>query len=422
MHGELTAPTTSPGVDVAAVLAGLHIHLQPIVDLATGTTLGVEALARFRHAPQRPVPQVFADAHAHGYGYLLEAACLRAALARRDELPDGVRLAVNLSPDVLLHPAVGRGWSDDLDGVVIEVTEHRASRPAALQDEIARLRGRGAAIAVDDVGTGYAGLLRLATMRPDYVKLDRSVVSGVRSSDAQAAVLDALVRFSHRMGAAVIGEGVETLDDLTALVEFDIDYGQGWAVGAPQADVVPIDDEVVQACHRARRHLLEQAFIRTGAPSAVDAMRAVTAALANAATIAQLHQAAADAASRLDVDSIGVSVVDAGGTLYEITSSGSVIDTDTYELADFPATQRVLKSGNAVEVHVDDPAADPAEADLLRRLGMASLLMLPLRVGSQPIGVLEISHARLRRWSGDDIANGFGLAQHVAQALARITG
>ncbi len=421
MFGELTAAPASTEVDVTAVLDGLHVHLQPIVDLATGTPVAVEALARFRHAPGRPVEEIFSSAHEAGFGYLLEAACLRAALARRDELPAGVRMAVNVSPDVLLHPVVSRGWNHDLDGVIIEVTEHRASRPTALQDELARLRGRGATIAVDDVGTGYAGLLRLATMRPDFVKLDRSVVSGVRSSEAQAAVLDALVRFSHRMGGAVIGEGIEALADIEALVEFDIDYGQGWAIAAPQSHFVPMDADVVDACQRARGNLLQHGVARASAAVSTDAMYAVASALGNAVSIAQLHAATAEAAVQLGVDLIGVSVVDSGGELREITSSGAAIDTRPYALIDFPATQQVLKTGNAVEVHVDDPRADTAETALLRSQGQASLLMLPLRVGAQPIGVLEFHQCRHRRWTGDDIANGHGLAVHIAHALARIT-
>ena len=323
MSRELVTPIRAVDIDVTAVLGGLTVHLQPIVDLATGVPFAMEALSRFRHAPGQPVEEIFASAHEAGFGYLLEAASLRAALSRREELPDGVRLAVNVSPDVLLHPVVARGWASDLDGVIVEVTEHRASSPAALQDELARLRGRGAAIAVDDVGTGYAGLLRLATMRPDFVKLDRSVVTGVHNSDAQAAVLEALVHFSHRMRSAVIGEGVESLDDIAALVEFDIDYGQGWAIGGVTPAPLEIDPEVVRACQEARGRMLQQRAGRNTRAVSADAMHAVTSALSNAVTIADLHVATAQAAEQLGVDLIGVSIVDADGVLREITSSGA---------------------------------------------------------------------------------------------------
>jgi EAL domain-containing protein (putative c-di-GMP-specific phosphodiesterase class I) len=420
MTRELVTPIRAVDVDVTAVLGGLTVHLQPIVDLATGVTFAMEALARFRHAPGRPVEEIFASAHEAGFGYLLEAASLRAALGRRSELPDGVRLAVNVSPDVLLHPVVARGWATDLDGVIVEVTEHRASSPAALQDELARLRGRGAAIAVDDVGTGYAGLLRLATMRPDFVKLDRSVVTGVQTNDAQAAVLEALVHFSHRMRSTVIGEGVESVEDIAALVEFDIDYGQGWAIGGVTPDVQDIDPEIVRACQRARGRMLQQRAGRNSGAVTADAMHSVASALSNAVTIADLHVATAQAAEQLGVDLISVSIIDAKGVLREITSSGA-IDTACYAVSDYPATQSVLRTGNTVEVHLSDPQADRAEQALLQELGQASLLMLPLQVGDQPIGVLEFSQHTHRRWSANDIANGHGLATHIGHALARIT-
>jgi EAL domain-containing protein (putative c-di-GMP-specific phosphodiesterase class I) len=406
-------------LDVSAVLDGLHIHLQPIVDVASGAPLAMEALARFGHAPGRPTDEVIAAAHAAGFGYTLEAACLRAAMARRSELPDGVRLAVNVSPDVLHHPMIARGWEDDLDGVVVEVTEHRANRPAALLRQFDRLRRRGAAIAVDDVGTGYAGLLRLATMRPDYVKIDKTVVTNVRRNDAQAAVLEALVAFSHRMGSAVIGEGVESLDDLEALAQFDVDFGQGWAIGGPGPLVQPISRTIIDACQEARGAVLRRTP-RAGSAATTQGMHSVVSTLSNATSIAELHSAAAQAADELGVDVIGASVVGVDGVLREITSSGAAIDTSRYVVADYPATQQVLDSGTTVEVHLADPDADSAEKLLLRRTGNASLLMCPLSVDDQIVGVLEFSSRTHRRWTREDVAHGRGLATHLSFALQRI--
>jgi EAL domain-containing protein (putative c-di-GMP-specific phosphodiesterase class I) len=225
---------------------GIEIHVQPIVDVVTGSAVAVEALARFPGLPAVSPTDVFANAQRSGLAVELETACLRAALAVRDRLPRGVRLSVNVSPDVLTHPLLRQCWPTDLNGVIVEVSEHRATSPTQLSDELARLRRRGAAIAIDDVSTGYAGLLRLATLRPDFVKVDRQVIVGVRDSIAQTAVLEALVGLSHRLGAAVIAEGVERIADLTALAEFDVDCAQGFAVGRPTAELTAIDGLVVE--------------------------------------------------------------------------------------------------------------------------------------------------------------------------------
>jgi EAL domain-containing protein (putative c-di-GMP-specific phosphodiesterase class I) len=413
------ATATKKGV--ATVISGLEIVLQPIVELATGVTLAVEALARFHHAPNTPVDAVIAQAHVAGFGYTLEAACLRAALDRRAELPDGVQLAVNLSPDVMRHPVITRAWPADLDGVIVEVTEHHASDPPAVRDQFTHLRSRGAAIAVDDVGTGYAGLLRLATMRPDYVKVAQTVVTGVRDSAAQSAVLEALVTFSHRLGAAVIGEGVEAIDDLTALTDFDVDYAQGWAIGRPAAAPTPISDAVVATCRRTRGHVLQRHAALGLATANTQGMHAVTLALTNASDMRELQAALGRAATQLGIDAIGVSTMNAEGGLTEIASSATVLDSSVYDIADYPATRAVLDTGGTAEIHLDDPGADPAEKELLRRLDNASLLMTPVVASGRPIGVLELAHRSHHRWTTGDIAHARGLATHVAQALMRIS-
>src|SRR5207245_5694109 len=134
--------------------------------------VAAEALARFPSLGHPPVDEVFATAHASGSGADLEATCLRLALSKRHEMPDGVMLSVNVSPDALADPGVQRALSGDLTGVIVEVTEHAATDSQVLDRQLAEVRQRGALIAVDDLSTGYAGLLRLTTLRPDIVKLD----------------------------------------------------------------------------------------------------------------------------------------------------------------------------------------------------------------------------------------------------------
>ncbi|HET6876514.1 MAG TPA: EAL domain-containing protein [Jatrophihabitans sp.] len=405
---------------VEEMLDGLEIVLQPIVEVATGALAAVEALARFRCSPTGGAGDVFAHAHASGFGYELEAECVRRALDRRAELPSGTLLTLNMSPDVLGHDALAQMWDEDLVGVVVEVTEHASSDVCALQDNLGRLRGRGALIAVDDVGTGYAGLLRLATMRPDYVKIDRAIVAGVRHNPAQRAVLDALVTLSQRMGALTIGEGVETLDDLAALAEFDVDLGQGWAVGRPARELAPIDPAVRFACRQARGSALRREEAGSASADAVREVHAVTLALASATRAADLRAAIARAASDMTVDVLAVSALGGDGVLREIAVAGADLDTTEYPLSDFPATRRVLQDAVPVEAHLSDPNTDPAEKGFMRNLGFASLLIVPLYHDGRPIGILEFAQFTHRRWTGRDIAHARGLATHLSQALPRI--
>jgi GAF domain-containing protein len=71
-------------------------------------------------------------------------------------------------------------------------------------------------------------------------------------------------------------------------------------------------------------------------------------------------------------------------------------------------------------VHVDDPGSDPAERQVLHRLGHASLLLVPLIAAGEPIGILELAHRTHRRWTSHDVAHARGLAEHVSNAIMRI--
>jgi EAL domain-containing protein (putative c-di-GMP-specific phosphodiesterase class I) len=396
-----------------------EILVQPIISVSTGAILAVEALARFADTDGANTEEIFEAAHATGYGAALEAASLHAALQLRSMLPDGCLLSVNVSPNVLPYLDAAAFWPDELQGVIVEITEQDAESPVELGEHLAGLRERGAAIAIDDVTTGYAGLLRLAHMRPDYVKVDRQVVAGVRNSSAQSAVLEALVTFSHRLGAAVIGEGVEDFDDLDGLGAFDVDYAQGYAIGRPAAQFAPIDPVVVEACRTGRQRLLSGLVAVRNSGSTRD-VYAVTAALAGAGHRNDITAALAATAAEIGVNVIGVSIVTGGMTLREIASTGEPLDTNVYSLVDYPATLAVLDGAGAVEIQLGDANSDPAERSLMQSLGHASLLLVPVYDGTRTIGVLEFAHRDTRRWSTQDIAHAQGLAEHLSPVLQRL--
>ena len=98
---------------------------------------------------------------------------------------------------------------------------------------LAQLRARGARIALDDAGSGYAGLQQLIAVAPDILKLDRSLVHGAHAEPAKLALLEAMISFASTTGAAVCGEGVEDLADLRVLADLDATYAQGYALARP---------------------------------------------------------------------------------------------------------------------------------------------------------------------------------------------
>jgi EAL domain-containing protein (putative c-di-GMP-specific phosphodiesterase class I) len=117
---------------------------------------------------------------------------------------------------------------------VVELTEHQSITPSRLlAHRLETLRGAGVRIAVDDAGSGYAGLERILHLRPEVLKLDRVLVQGVAQHAGRRAMCEAMVQFTRRTGAALVAEGVEEEPDLEVLRRLGVDFAQGYLLGLP---------------------------------------------------------------------------------------------------------------------------------------------------------------------------------------------
>lgn len=215
---------------------GLAVVFQPIIDLTSGATRGVEALARFDGPPTRPPDLWFAEAHRLGVGVDLEETALSAAIRAGEMIRQDWYLSVNASPALLLSGRLERLVSDRIDParLVIEVTEHVAVEDYdALQAAIAGLRVAGARLAVDDAGAGFASLHHIARLRPDIIKLDASLTRYVGQDVHYDAVTEALARLAERSGAVIVAEAVEAPHTLDALRGHGLASGQGYLFAAP---------------------------------------------------------------------------------------------------------------------------------------------------------------------------------------------
>jgi len=215
---------------------GLSMAAQPIVDLRTGAIHAYEALARFGPGADGSPLHWFALADELGERDELERACLRVALELLATRPRGVRLAVNLSAPVLLDRRTLRMLDRPLDisGLIIEVTEEAlVESDAQLSAAMAPLRDRGVRMAVDDMGAGYSGLRQVTTVHPTYLKLDRSLVTGIDSDPDRAALVGALVGYAERVGSLLVAEGIENDAELKTLLELSVPLAQGFHLGRP---------------------------------------------------------------------------------------------------------------------------------------------------------------------------------------------
>jgi diguanylate cyclase (GGDEF)-like protein len=206
---------------------------QPIVDLATGRVAGYEGLSRFPADGGRRPDEWFDLARRCGLGPLLQALALRRMIEIPGR-PSGTWLSLNLDAGALATDAVQGALPHDLTGFVIEVTEQELPPDDdALQRTLAGLRERGAKIALDDAGAGYAGLQHVVRIRPEIIKLDRSLVQGVDGDPERLALIESFVAFSSRTGSLLCAEGIETDDELATLVEARVALGQGYRLGRP---------------------------------------------------------------------------------------------------------------------------------------------------------------------------------------------
>ncbi len=206
---------------------------QPIVSLSKGVVVGYEALTRFQDSSGRTPEEWFTLARLCGLGIELQALAASRALAVPGR-PAGTYLSLNLDPSGLGSAQFEAVLPADMHGIVIEITEQELiSDHARLATQLSLLRERGARIALDDTGAGYAGLRHVTLMRPDVIKLDRTLVEGLHEDVGKLALLESFATFAHRTGTQICAEGIEVEEELDALVRLGVDLGQGYLLCRP---------------------------------------------------------------------------------------------------------------------------------------------------------------------------------------------
>lgn len=223
---------------IRAALEGQVIRMvfQPIRDLRSRRTVGLEALARFQANPPRPPDAWFAEARAVGMGIELEVEAVRRAIEEIDRLPLGAYLSVNLSPETAVSPVL----SDVLAGtpsdrIVLEITEHAPVHDyESLQEALTDFRAWGGRLAVDDVGSGFASLRHILRLNPDMLKLDIALTRGIDADPARRALARALISFAGEIDAEMVAEGIETRSEIETLRELGVALGQGYHLGRPE--------------------------------------------------------------------------------------------------------------------------------------------------------------------------------------------
>lgn len=247
-----TVASANPDVGLVRDLADaiehgqIHVALQPVVELDTGYSRGIEALARWHHPTLGDIEpdQFIPIAEDGGLITALGAAVLRQACADAHALSRTwdreMILGVNVSGRELVSP----GYAEELlrvleevrwppERLVLEVTESLVDASSTeAGDALARLRSAGIAIAIDDFGTGWSSLSRLDELPVDWLKLDRSFLTSLTTSARRRAIVRALIRLCDELGILVLAEGVESREQEDLLRGLGCRFAQGHLYGA----------------------------------------------------------------------------------------------------------------------------------------------------------------------------------------------
>ena len=226
----------------------LLVVYQPVVDLATRSVTGVEALVRWRHPQRGLVPPMEFIGVAEESGLIdeigavvLQKSCAQFMQWRRTL---GARapalLAVNLSRAQLKRP----GLVDEMRQLLtaagmepawlqLEITESLAAQDEPVQGTLRELKALGVKLALDDFGTGYSSLACLHQMPVDTVKVDRSFVIHAQTGEYHRVLIEATVRVAHTLGMTTVAEGIETEGQAALMLDLQCGRGQGYLFSRP---------------------------------------------------------------------------------------------------------------------------------------------------------------------------------------------
>src|ERR1700733_2222342 len=230
---------------------------QPIVSLATRKVAAYECLLRGRrNGAVIGAAPMFAAAQSLGITRHLEHSAWQKAIEQGQELArGGPPLFFNFSPTASSDRtfAVDRTQKIcaqhkvDIKQIVLEITEgEKDYDPEPMRIMMQEYRSAGAKFALDDLGSGHSSILRLAAIRPDFVKLDQGLVRGAHAAQGQAVFMKAISEAAHQLQIPVIAEGVETADDLKHCIDIGADLVQGYFLARPAEKALEVSPEAIR--------------------------------------------------------------------------------------------------------------------------------------------------------------------------------
>ncbi|MBU1001126.1 MAG: EAL and GGDEF domain-containing protein [Proteobacteria bacterium] len=264
----------------------LRSVFQPIVELDTGNISAWEALTRGPEGSHFSSPAVLFDfAEEVEQVFPLEKTCREGAIHRLGTLGQEQKLFLNINPRTLVDPDFSPGQTLQLlekvglkaSDVVLEITERHSIRDFDLfHRTLEHYRNQGFGVAIDDVGTGYSGLWSIAQIRPEFLKVDMSLVRDIDTDPVKRALMETMVTFSENIGCRLIAEGIETEGELSALMRMGVHYGQGFFLARPAYPKPGLSQEVQNQFSKSGRGMVGERRIASPLRELVETVPLVT--------------------------------------------------------------------------------------------------------------------------------------------------
>jgi EAL domain-containing protein (putative c-di-GMP-specific phosphodiesterase class I) len=225
----------------------VYVVYHPIVVTETKEIYGYEALARGQHRGLRSPEVLFGVAEEANLIWELSRLCRRKAIEgiETNLRPDQF-LFLNIDPHDFRDPTFRDLEDDEMNvarpgQIVLEITERTAITDYPLfQGYLKEFRERGFRFAVDDAGSGYAGLGSIANLEPDFIKLDISLISGIDTNFMKQNLVETMVQFANDHGIQVIAEGVEREEEYQTVKQIGVHLTQGFLFHDAQAVPMPV--------------------------------------------------------------------------------------------------------------------------------------------------------------------------------------
>ncbi|MCL2204390.1 MAG: EAL domain-containing protein [Defluviitaleaceae bacterium] len=253
---------------LGSILEGKHIETvyQPIVSLSDGHVFGYEALSRItKKELEINIEKMFEIADSANRLWELETLCRARVLEGYRCTCAETKLFLNVNPNALYDEEYKKGvtktalskYGLNPDSIVFEITERIATKDNnAFMHSVQNYREQKYKIAIDDVGAGYSGLNAIASVKPDYIKLDIGLVRGIDRDEIKMLLCRSIVEFGKNTGIKIVAEGIETERELEVLVQMRVDLGQGYLLGIPQKSfdyALPENVEMIIKNHPSNR-------------------------------------------------------------------------------------------------------------------------------------------------------------------------